>query len=748
MKERAWPRRIRGGWVVPLPSPTSDLCAPGLSATMSSYPVLNNRPIDQWRVTDLKDELRKRRLPVKGLKDELVRRLFESIQSEKEEEEEEQDNETVEVNPAANQASEIQSVSQETTVSITEVHKETVVQVTQEATPPITEVSQSLTVSAAEEPPKVNAVATHEAPLSKAPTDKGEEPPIAGDVSTVQNEHLHAENNTEPFVEKTQDVGTNEAIGALDMTSADVESDMTSSDIKIDATEASKVQQHDTVATTVDAIPTDADPMDTDVATEKAVLNDLGDTTSVYDEERKDSELTNEDEKPIAPKPNDQVPEVSPDLGSPIKCESISSDDISTNKKNNIKDNLNANNFDLELEAKPEMVKPSSGITSIGGDLQPLDDDKDLGKNQSSLEYIDSTANVDEGGSPEKLNLDRSSGDESMEEDVMEIKQVESNIKSEGTAELSSDHVKEVSLPDTVVDDSSVDTKEVIADEKTAASTEKRKLEAEETVAATEPIKRQRRWAADGAKVPERQPISHSGSDAPKEIFQPALKRSFGRSDSTASGDSPKERVVPPSQKPATTSLRIDRFVRPFTLKAVQELLGKTGSLCSFWMDHIKTHCYVTFSSVEEAVATRDAVYDLQWPPNNGNRLVAEFVDPQEVKLKLEPPPPAAAPISPATTPKEPPFQQAQANQNMPRQAAAPREHLPPPPPLTKLPTSDSGSAKERLPPTPKKQPEPPVVTLDDLFRKTHSSPRIYYLPLSEEEVAAKLASQGKGKRE
>uniref|UniRef100_A0A0D3FJ72 SAP domain-containing protein n=3 Tax=Oryza TaxID=4527 RepID=A0A0D3FJ72_9ORYZ len=740
--------RIRGGWVVPLPSPTSDLCAPGLSATMSSYPVLNNRPIDQWRVTDLKDELRKRRLPVKGLKDELVRRLFESIQSEKEEEEEEQDNETVEVNPAANQASEIQSVSQETTVSITEVHKETVVQVTQEATPPITEVSQSLTVSAAEEPPKVNAVATHEAPLSKAPTDKGEEPPIAGDVSTVQNEHLHAENNTEPFVEKTQDVGTNEAIGALDMTSADVESDMTSSDIKIDATEASKVQQHDTVATTVDAIPTDADPMDTDVATEKAVLNDLGDTTSVYDEERKDSELTNEDEKPIAPKPNDQVPEVSPDLGSPIKCESISSDDISTNKKNNIKDNLNANNFDLELEAKPEMVKPSSGITSIGGDLQPLDDDKDLGKNQSSLEYIDSTANVDEGGSPEKLNLDRSSGDESMEEDVMEIKQVESNIKSEGTAELSSDHVKEVSLPDTVVDDSSVDMKEVIADEKTAASTEKRKLEAEETVAATEPIKRQRRWAADGAKVPERQPISHSGSDAPKEIFQPALKRSFGRSDSTASGDSPKERVVPPSQKPATTSLRIDRFVRPFTLKAVQELLGKTGSLCSFWMDHIKTHCYVTFSSVEEAVATRDAVYDLQWPPNNGNRLVAEFVDPQEVKLKLEPPLPAAAPISPATTPKEPPFQQAQANQNMPRQAAAPREHLPPPPPLTKPPTSDSGSAKERLPPTPKKQPEPPVVTLDDLFRKTHSSPRIYYLPLSEEEVAAKLASQGKGKRE
>uniref|UniRef100_A0A0D9VUM5 SAP domain-containing protein n=1 Tax=Leersia perrieri TaxID=77586 RepID=A0A0D9VUM5_9ORYZ len=636
---------------VPL-SLTFHLSAPGLSATMSSYPVLNNRPIDQWRVTDLKDELRKRRLPVKGLKDELVRRLFDSIQSEQAVDE---GNENVEVDPAADQAPEIEDVNHKTTVSISEVHKETVVQ---ETAPPVTEVSQPSTVSAVEEPPQVNVVVetykdpVSEAPTAKDPTAKEEEAQsIAGDLSTMQNEHLHAESNTKPFVEKMQEVGTNETVGVHEMTTADVQSDMASSDVKTDATEAGKVQ-YDTVSATMDAIPTDADPMDTDAATEKVVLNDLDGNSSVHDEESKDSELMNEDGKPITPKPNDQ-----------------------------------------------------------------------------------------------KLNLDRSSGDESMEEDVMEIKQVESNIKSEGTTEFSSDHVKEASLPDSVVDGSSVDTKEVIAEEKTAASTEKRKLEAEETVTVTEPIKRQRRWAADGAKVPERQPLSHSGSDAPKEIFQPALKRSFGRSDSTVSVDSPKERVVPPSQKPATTSLRIDRFVRPFTLKAVQELLGKTGSVCSFWMDHIKTHCYVTFSSVEEAVATRDAVYDLQWPPNNGNRLVAEFVDPQEVKLKLEPPPPAAAPVSPAT-PKEPPFQQAQANQNAPRQAAAPREHLPPPPPLIKPPTSDPGLAKERLPPTPKKQPEPPVVTLDDLFKKTQSSPRIYYLPLSEEEVTAKLASQGKGKRE
>lgn len=742
-------------------------CVPGrgLSVTMSSFPVLKNRPIDQWKVTELKDELRKRRLPVKGLKEELVRRLFESIQSEEASDESADDvgaNEAVDegakdveanapvdkdagVNEPVDHAPEEHTVSQKTTVSVTEVYQETVVHATQENTLPLPEVSQEVMDSSVEGSPRDNLVATHESLSTEAPTESIDEPKsVAGENSTVQEGHLH----TALVAEKTPDVATSETIVATDMTSTDLKSDLTSSEIKSGATEATKADKQDTVPMPVDAQITDADPMDTDV-TAASVNNDedLGNNTRANNEECKDSELMNEDSKPILSKSNNQVPEISPDLGSPVKCESISSDDISHNKKN-IKDNLNANNFDLELEVKPEMVKPSSGITSLGGDLQPLDDDKELVKNQLSL---------DEVGSPEKLNLDRSSGDESMEEDVVEIKQVESNVKSDdlrGKTELnSSELVKEVTLPGSVVDGSSVDTKEVIAEEKPSASTEKRKLQAEEPVANTEPIKRQRRWAADSGKVPERQPLSQSGSDVPKDIFQPALRRSFGRSDSTASGDSPKERIVPPSQKPATTSLRIDRFVRPFTLRAVQELLGKTGSVCSFWMDHIKTHCYVTFSSVEEATATRDAVYNLQWPANNGNHLLAEFVDPQEVKLKLEPPPPAAAaavaapvvPVSPATTPREAPPQQAQGNQNTPRQAATPRDHVPPPPPLLKPPTSDPGSARDKLPPTPKK-PEPPVVTLDDLFRKTQSSPRIYYLPLSEEEVSAKLAAQAKAK--
>ena len=147
----------------------------------------------------------------------------------------------------------------------------------------------------------------------------------------------------------------------------------------------------------------------------------------------------------------------------------------------------------------------------------------------------------------------------------------------------------------------------------------------QEAVGNNEPSKR-RKWNSDNIKVPEHQSSNLTSTTTPKDTTKPAvLKRNFSRSDSMASEDTPKERVgefvisqsdikefywlllsskrflfrlsylaVLPSQTPPTTSLRIDHFLRPFTLKAVQELLGKTGTIMSFWMDHIKTHCYVT----------------------------------------------------------------------------------------------------------------------------------------------------------
>lgn len=149
------------------------------------------------------------------------------------------------------------------------------------------------------------------------------------------------------------------------------------------------------------------------------------------------------------------------------------------------------------------------------------------------------------------------------------------------------------------------------------------------------------------------------------------------------------------------------------------------------------------YSSVDEAIETRNAVYNLQWPPNGGRLLLAEFVEPEEVQMKVEAPPvQAAAASSTPVVPPTPPTSQPEPSPRRHQEQRPVPATLPPPPPLSKPPPA----VRERLPsppPLPEKV-DPPIVTLDDLFRKTRATPRIYYLPLSEVQVAAKLEAQGK----
>ncbi|KAL5198372.1 hypothetical protein ABZP36_001884 [Zizania latifolia] len=758
------------------------------------YPVLNNRSIDQWKVTELKDELRRRDLPVKGLKDDLVKRLAAALQGEildgGEEtvsetppvEDQKEDETLVSVDASGCEASTEQNVDEgpsevaaqnEGRVSVTEATKDSAVATTdvshQEAVVATAEASQKtpVVVTQVSEGPLADVAATDEIiSLGDAEATKGDVlESVPRDSNAVKEVYQPAEIHCEVIAEKVPDDDNSKK-----MTVGDIPSDVTSTDTKLDATSTKgepgvnidcEILEQEAVPSPPDVVLSHADDVSSagEQNAESMILKkNFSDNDLMYEKDQKDSKHTNGDCKPIHSGPKDQVSEANPDLECQIKCVSISRDNISIDQNNSVKVNLNADNSDLELESKQEMVEPSSSIPSEGNNLQGLDDGKERPQIDTSLQdndlNLDKKENSPDNSSPEKLNLDRSSGDESMEEDVMETKHVNSNTKSdylEGKTEVTSEHdAKEVTLVDTVTEGSSVHKKEVITEEKPVMPTEKRKAEAQEVVANNEPIKHQRLWNMDSVKIPE-QPISKlSGPVASKDVHQPALRRSFGRSDSTASADSPKERIVPPPQKPATTSLRIDRFVRPFTLKAVQELLGKTGSVCSFWMDHIKTHCYVTYSSVEEAVATRNAVYNLQWPPNNHSYLVAEFVDPQEVKAKLEAPPPSPAiSTTTATTPKAAPSQQSKANQTMPPPHAggASRGQFPTPPTLQPPPTSDQGQAGEKLPSTPKNPAEPSAVTLDDLFRKTQASPRIYYMPLSEEVVSARLAARDKGQR-
>ncbi|KAE8676567.1 hypothetical protein F3Y22_tig00111584pilonHSYRG00191 [Hibiscus syriacus] len=464
------------------------------------------------------------------------------------------------------------------------------------------------------------------------------------------------------------------------------------------------------------------------------------------------SRLENGDDMHDSSSLNNQGPEINPVSGFQVKSDSISNDSMSINETIELQDNIIDENVKLSQDDKLEMVEPcsSSNVVPNNDESQPKDDDGQPLRNMASVDETDENNDTttdmnykddsEEMGSSEKLNLDRSSSDDSMEylPETMQIE--EDSVENEALI------IKELENHILVAGDGSSNEKKDIFDENKSHSSfpsAKRKLQDEEAIENNEPPKRHK-CNSDSLQVSELQATNLtptqsnlSSSDSADSEDTPTPKEQDGKfsllnqmcnsdslqvselqdtnltptqsnlssSDSADSEDTPtpKEQDVPPSKKPPTTSLRVDNFIRPFTLKAVEQLLGKTGTVTSFWMDHIKTHCYVTYSSVEEAIETRNALYNLRWPTNGGRLLVAEFVDPHEVKaLTSQPQPSAHQHISPSS---------------------AKLLLVPPPSP-------------------PSEGPDSPMVTLDDLFWKTKATPKIYYLPLSEEQVAAKQATR------
>ncbi|XP_050999037.1 apoptotic chromatin condensation inducer in the nucleus isoform X2 [Acomys russatus] len=246
--------------------------------------------------------------------------------------------------------------------------------------------------------------------------------------------------------------------------------------------------------------------------------------------------------------------------------------------------------------------------------------------------------------------------------------------------------------------------------------------------------------------------------------------------------------VPSPPRGKISNIVHISNLVRPFTLGQLKELLGRTGTLVeeAFWIDKIKSHCFVTYSTVEEAVATRTALHGVKWPQSNPKFLCADYAEqdeldyhrgllvdrPSEAKSEeqgaprpLHPPPPP--PVQPPPHPRAEQREQeravreqwAEREREMERRERTRSEREWDRDKVREGPRSRSRSRdrrrKERAKSKEKKnekkekaQEEPPAKLLDDLFRKTKAAPCIYWLPLTESQIVQKEAEQAERAKE
>ena len=99
-----------------------------------------------------------------------------------------------------------------------------------------------------------------------------------------------------------------------------------------------------------------------------------------------------------------------------------------------------------------------------------------------------------------------------------------------------------------------------------------------------------------------------------------------------------------------TNSLHISNFVRPFTVQAVKDLLSQYGLIQFFWMDSIKSHCYMTFNTKEQAEKAQKSLNSVRWPPVTGRPLSLDFVLEDEVLAAITP---KSTPTQTSAAPKD-----------------------------------------------------------------------------------------------
>ncbi|KAK7945129.1 hypothetical protein WMY93_000857 [Mugilogobius chulae] len=228
-----------------------------------------------------------------------------------------------------------------------------------------------------------------------------------------------------------------------------------------------------------------------------------------------------------------------------------------------------------------------------------------------------------------------------------------------------------------------------------------------------------------------------------------------------------------PPRGEVSNIVHVCNLVRPFTLGQLKELLSRTGTLVEdgFWIDKIKSHCYVTYSSSEEAVATRASLHGVKWPQSNPKVLRVDFCQQDELDFHKRlgsadrPGIGMQSQGLPSLLPERDQWAERERESGRRERTRAEREWD-----RDKVKefgkTSEDKEAgahrsrsrerrrkereksKEKKMEKKEKTEDPPAKLLDDLFRKTKAVPCIYWLPLTEEQYLQRQTARVERRKE
>eukprot|EP01137_Pigoraptor_chileana_P035191 Opistho-2@28868 len=197
----------------------------------------------------------------------------------------------------------------------------------------------------------------------------------------------------------------------------------------------------------------------------------------------------------------------------------------------------------------------------------------------------------------------------------------------------------------------------------------------------------------------------------------------------------------PSAPRVATTAtLHVANFVRPFTLPQVHALLKQSAPFKdgSFWMDSIKSQCYVTYNSVDDATSSLRHLDGLKWPSTNPKHLKVTCVSEEEAAAAIE-----GSKKKTTAAPTEAHADADRSEDRLAEEREREKERLAERDRQNKLleqkmrdvelqrRASIEGKAAEKS----------AAKSLDDLFRKTKALPHLYYLPLTDAEVSERKAA-------